>query len=97
MALRADYAQAAGLQSLRFQFFDLGFNGLGISAFFLRQTHFEIAAQLDIRAAPRHIGGNGHRAGHAGLRDDLRFLFVIARIQHIVFNLFGFQRRGQFL
>ena len=38
---------------------------------------FGVAAQLDIGAAPRHIGGDRHRADFAGLGDYLGFFFVV--------------------
>src|SRR5262249_44846165 len=40
------------------------------------------AAELDVGAAPRHVGGDGHRPGNACLGNDLCFLLVIARVQH---------------
>ena len=65
--------------------------------------HLGIAAQLDVRAAAGHIGGDGNGARNTRLRHDHRFLFVIARIQDIVPDLllleklrqlFGFFDRG---
>ena len=48
------------------------------------QAHVEIAAELDVGAAAGHVGGDRHRAGPAGLGDDVGFLLVIARVQHLV-------------
>ena len=47
---------------------------------------FWVAAKKDIRAATRHIGGDGDRAGAPSLRDNLRFHFVIFRVQDHVFD-----------
>ena len=100
MALCADNAQATGVEGLRFQLINFGANGVAffiIITGFLGKAHIEIAAKLNIRAATGHIGGDGDGARHTGLRDDLGFLLVIARVQNTVLNLFGFQRGGQFL
>ena len=83
MPLRADNAQAARREGLRFQLFNFCGNGrvfFVIIIGFLRQAHIKIAAKLNIRATPGHIGGNGHCARHPCLRDNLRLLFVIARV-----------------
>ncbi len=45
-----------------------------------------VAAELDVGAAAGHVGGDRHRAGHAGLGDDHRLLLVVARIEHLVGN-----------
>ena len=45
-----------------------------------------VAAEQDVGAAARHVGGDGHRALAAGLRDDLRFLRVVLRVQHDVLD-----------
>ena len=54
---------------------------------FLPRQHFQIAAQLNIRAAACHIGRNRHRASAPGLRHNFRFLFMVARIQHLMRNV----------
>ncbi len=41
-----------------------------------------VAAQQDIRAAARHVRGDGDRAEVTGLRDDFRLAGVILRVQH---------------
>ena len=58
-----------------------------IAAKFVAHAHVDIAAELDVGAAAGHVGGDGHGAGDAGLRDDRGFLFVIARVQHVVRDL----------
>ena len=45
-----------------------------------------VAAELDVGAAARHVGGDRHRARHAGLGDDVRFLLVVAGVEHLVRN-----------
>ena len=48
---------------------------------FLADTHIGIAAELDVRAAARHVGRDRDRARHTSLRDDIGFLLVVARVQ----------------
>ena len=43
-----------------------------------------IAAEKDVRAAPRHVGGHGDGALAAGLGDNVRFAFVLLRVQNLV-------------
>src|SRR5262249_15663032 len=40
-----------------------------------------VAAKLNVGAAARHVGGDGDRARHAGLGDDLGLLLVIAGVE----------------
>ncbi len=56
-----------------------------------------IAAELDVGAAAGHVGGDGHRARHAGLGDDVGFLLVIARVQHLVRHLLLLEQFRQVL
>jgi hypothetical protein len=42
------------------------------------------AAELDVGAAPRHVGGDGHRAGRAGVGDDCRLPLVVLGVEHLV-------------
>ena len=51
------------------------------------EQHVEVAAELNVGATARHVGGDGHRAWHAGLGDDMRLLLVIAGVQHLVRDL----------
>src|SRR6185312_873931 len=48
------------------------------------QLRLQIAAEHDVGAAARHVGGDGHGAGLAGLRDDQRFTLVLLGVQHLV-------------
>ena len=50
----------------------------------LAGAHVGVAAELNVGAAAGHVGGDGHRARHAGLGDDVGFLLVVARVQHLV-------------
>ena len=47
----------------------------------LADAHVGIAAELNVGAAAGHVGGDGDGARHAGLRDDVGFLLVIARVE----------------
>ena len=47
----------------------------------LADAHVGIAAELNVGAAAGHVGGDGDRARHAGLRDDEGFLLVVARVE----------------
>ena len=62
---------------------------------FDRDPHLEIAAELDVGAAARHVGGDGDAAGNTRLRHDRRFLLMVARVQHIVRNALGLQHLGE--
>ena len=42
-----------------------------------------VAAELDVGAAAGHVGGDRDRAGHAGLRDDVGLLLVVAGVQDV--------------
>jgi len=61
----------------------------------LQHPHLDIAAQLDVGAATGHVGGNRHRAELAGVGHDLGFLFMLAGVQNIVGDVFGFQHFRQ--
>ena len=52
-------------------------------------------AELDVGPAARHVGGDGHGAALTRLRDDLRFDFVILRVQHVVRNAGVFEAAGK--
>ena len=60
---------------------------------FLPRQHFQIAAQLNIRTAAGHIGRDRHRTGAPGLGNDGRFLFMVARIQHLMRDVLLLQQR----
>ena len=90
--LRADDAKAAGFRrkSQRLQPLDLGADLLfllgALGTFghvrqLVAHAHVGVAAELDVGAAPSHVGGDRHRARHAGLRDDIRLLLVVAGVQ----------------
>ena len=103
MALGADDEEAAGVDdssllrstSARISSSRRVRSGPRASAKFRGDAHLGIAAELDVGAAARHVGGDGDGAGLAGLGDDLRFLLVIARIQHIVRNVHALQHAGE--
>ena len=76
---------------------DLAFGGIGHRGQFVADAHVGIAAQLNVGAAARHVGGDGDGAGHAGLRHDEGFLLVIAGIQHMVGNALFLEQLGEML
>jgi len=91
VALGADDVEPAGLEHALLEIGDLGADrgGLRVAlrAFLhagkiVRDPHVGIAAELDVGTAAGHVGGDGDRAGHAGLRDDIGFLLVEAGVQH---------------
>ena len=45
---------------------------------------FRVAAQHDVRASARHVGGDGDGARSARLRDYLRLALVILGVEHVV-------------
>ena len=47
----------------------------------LADAHVGVAAELNVGAAAGHVGGDGDRARHAGLRDDVGLLLVVARVE----------------
>ena len=59
------------------------------------EQHVGVAAELNVGAAAGHVGGDGHRAGNAGLGDDMRLLLVIAGVQHLVRDLVLLQELRQ--
>ena len=52
----------------------------------LARHELGVAAEQDVGAAARHVGGDRDRALAAGLRDDLGFLRVVLRVQHDVLD-----------
>jgi hypothetical protein len=55
----------------------------------------DVAAQHDVGAAARHVGGDGDHLRPAGLGDDLRLARVLLGVQHLVRQLFLAQHRRQ--
>ncbi len=50
------------------------------------QFRVNVAPQHDIGAAAGHIGGDGHHPGASRLGDDLRLLFVVFGVEHLVLD-----------
>ena len=51
----------------------------------VRRGHvFRVAAQQDIRAAARHVGGDGDGAVMAGLCHDVGLLVMVLGVQHLM-------------
>ena len=92
MALGAEHKQPAGLEGYLLEARDLGpdFRRARITLALLRvldirkllaDAHVGIAAELNVGAAPSHVGCDGDRAGHPRLPDNIGLLLVIARIK----------------
>ena len=56
-----------------------------------------LSAQADVRAAPRHVGGDRHRPPRARARDDARLHLVVARVEDLALHAGRAQARGQAL
>src|SRR6185369_9264286 len=91
VALGAEYEQASGLERGLFQPRHLLADFVGARVLLARagvldvaqllaDAHVGVAAELNVGAAAGHVGGDGDRAGHAGLRDDVGLLLVVARV-----------------
>ena len=77
VALGGEHVEAAGREHLRLGVGDLGLDLLaerrGVDVLagllggleLLDHPHVDVAAELDVGAAAGHVGGDGHRAGHA--------------------------------
>jgi len=51
-------------------------------------AEFNIAAQLDIRTAARHVGGDSYSAQPPRLRHNTRFTFMLAGVENLVLDAF---------
>ena len=58
---------------------------------------FGVAAEHDVGAAARHVGGDRHRAELTGLRDDLGFLLVVLRVEQVMLDALAGEQIGQVL
>ena len=56
-----------------------------------------VAAQLDVRAAAGHVGGDGHRARPAGLGDDRRLLLMELGVEDLVLDAAAREHLGEHL
>ena len=62
----------------------------------VQTAHFGHAgAELDVRAAARHVRGDGDGAALAGARDNFRFLLVIFRVQDRMNQSIAFEHPRQ--
>ena len=90
--LGADDVEAAGGDRLLLEFGDFGADRRLLRrraasrrrsvVELLLDPHLDVAAELDVGAAAGHVGGDGDRAGHAGLGDDERLLLVEAGVEN---------------
>ena len=51
-----------------------------------RELGFKVSAQHNIGSTTRHIGCDGDHTRTASLRNNLRFLFVVFSVQHLVLD-----------
>ena len=93
MAFCADDEEAPGGDDLLLVGLDFGCDGgdalVALCPFrnigqFRCNAHVQIATELNVSAAASHVGGDRNATGDASLRNDRRFLFMVARIQDIV-------------
>ena len=106
VAFGAQDKEAAGGDHLFLLFRHLGAQGgdasvalgaVGHVVQFLADAHVRVAAKLDVGAAARHVGGDGHRAKVAGLGDDIGLLFVIAGVEDLVLDVVFLEQGRQVL
>ena len=92
VALRAEDEQAPGAECLLLQPCDLRPDLRGARILIapadvfdvgklVADAHVRISAELDIGAAPRHVGCNGDRPRHARLCDDVGLLLMVAGVE----------------
>ena len=107
MAFGADDIQPAGRHHSFLRGSGFGLNPGGqFGAFFvalgrrqigdlLLDLHIHIAAELNVGAAARHIGGDRHCSRPTCLGDNERFLFVEAGIQNVMIDIVLLEQLGQ--
>ncbi len=98
VALGADDVQAAGGQHLLVAFAPVVVNLLQLGLVRILDgvdLRLRAAAEHDVRAAARHVGGNGDRAGPAGLGDDVRLALMLLGVEHLVRDLRALQQLRQ--
>ena len=71
--------------------------GIIVALHFLLCKVLRISSEQNIRAAPRHVGGDGDCVEPARLRDDFSFARVVFGVEHVVGNAFLFQHCGKLL
>jgi hypothetical protein len=74
-----------------------GFLVLGDRGIRLDELHLllDVAAEHDVGAAARHVGGDGDHLRPAGLRDDLGLPRVLLGVQHLVRQVLLLQQAGE--
>ena len=86
-----------------FRLVDIGANGSLSGAELLRNSllhafllghEFGVAAEENVGAAPRHVGGNGHHAFAARLGNNFGFLLVILGVEYDVLDALLLQQVG---
>ena len=80
---------AARLRTSRRRFSNSSGSASRIAALLLElelREHLGVAAEDDVGAAAGHVGGDGDRALATGLRDDVRLVLVLLRVEHVVLD-----------
>ena len=103
VSLGGQHEQAPGLERLLLVLggllFDLGADRGRVGIRFRLDPGLDlgihVAAELNVGAAAGHVGRDRHRAGQAGLGDDLRLLLVVAGVQDLVRDALGLQHLRQ--
>ena len=105
VALGTDDVQATGSDDLVVHLLPLGFQareaaglvvgGQGLVVANEGNRFLDAAAEHDIRATARHVGGDGDHARATGLDHDLGFLGVLLGVQHLVRQLLLVEQTGQ--
>ena len=106
MAFGAEHVEPAGLEHprllLRHFLADARDRGVALRplfrfAEFVGDAEVDIAAELNVRAAARHVGGDGDRAHPARLGHNMRFLLVEAGVQNGMLDAFLLEIFGEHL
>ena len=63
----------------------------------LPEFHPPASTEDDVRAAAGHVGGDGHRSRLSGLRDDVRLVLVVLRVEDLMVDILAPQPLGEIL
>ncbi len=107
VALGAEYVEPAELEHALLLRLDFGTDLFRLGVIFGRagdevrklveHPEIEVAAELDVGAAPGHVGRDRHRADAPGLGDDMRLLLVKAGVEHRMLDPLLLEEFGQHL
>src|SRR3984893_11870582 len=95
MALGTDDMETAGGHYLLMPFAPVVVNLLQLSLVGILDgvdLRLRTAAEHDVRAAARHVGGDRDRTGTPGLGDDVRLTLMLFGIEHLVRDLLAMKK-----